>query len=365
LLHSATGVKFSGVYFTTAFFISFGHQTMQMKVLVTGGAGYIGSHTIVELQQAGHDVVAIDNFDNSYPWVLDRIKQITGKPVAFGEVDIRDKKALEEFITSQPGIDAVIHFAAFKAVGESMQFPLKYYENNVAGTINLLEALQKNNINRFVFSSSCTVYGEANPPVDEDSPIVPAASPYGNTKQICEEMLADQSRVTDLRVVSLRYFNPVGAHDSALIGELPIGVPNNLVPFITQTAIGKRDVLTVFGDDYATPDGTCIRDYIHVVDLAKAHVAAINYLENHRDKKFSVFNLGTGRGNSVLEVIKAFEKVTGVKLNYKIGPRRSGDVTQVYSSCEKATKELGWKAERDLDNCMKTAWEWEQTLVSG
>lgn len=335
-----------------------------MKILVTGGTGYIGSHTIVELYNAGHEVVAIDNFDNSYPDVLTNIEKITGKKVDFTEVDIRDKKALTDFIVSRKGIDAVIHFAAFKAVGESVKNPLKYYENNVGGTVNLLYAMQEAGITQIAFSSSCTVYGEANPPVDENTEMPKAQSPYGNTKQICEEVLFDYTQASDLKVVSLRYFNPVGAHSSALIGELPIGVPNNLVPFITQTAIGKREVLTVFGNDYPTPDGTCIRDYIHVVDLAKAHVKAIEFLQQKKyTESYSVFNLGTGNGNSVLEVIQSFEKVTGVKVNYKIGPRRAGDVVQIYANCDKATNVLGWKTELDLDSCMQTAWAWEKQLA--
>ena len=336
-----------------------------MKILVTGGTGYIGSHTVVELHNAGHEVVAIDNFDNSYPDVLDNIEKITGKKVVFQKVDIRDKKALTDFMVSQKGIDAVIHFAAFKAVGESVQNPLKYYENNVGGTVNLLYAMEAAGISQIAFSSSCTVYGEANPPVDENTARPEAQSPYGNTKQICEEVLFDYTKASNLKVVSLRYFNPVGAHDSALIGELPIGVPNNLVPFITQTAIGKREVLTVFGNDYPTIDGTCIRDYIHVVDLAKAHVKAIEFLEQKKyTEAYSVFNLGTGKGNSVLEVIQSFEKVSGEKVNYKIGPRRGGDVIQIYANCDKATNVLGWKTERDLDNCMQTAWAWEKHLAT-
>ena len=334
-----------------------------MKILVTGGTGYIGSHTVVELQMAGYDVVAIDNFDNSHPSVLQNIEKITCKKVIFEKLDIRDKQALKSFVSKHKDIDAVIHFAASKAVGESVEKPLKYYENNVGGTVNLLEAMQENGIENIVFSSSCTVYGEANPPVNEDAPITLAQSPYGNTKQICEEVLFDQTKASNLKTVSLRYFNPVGAHDSALIGELPLGVPNNLVPFITQTAIGKREVLTVFGNDYNTPDGTCIRDFIHVVDLAKAHIKAVEYLSNKKyNSTFSVFNLGTGKGSSVLEVIHTFEKVTQVKLNYKIGPRRGGDITQIYAGCDKAEKELGWKTERDLENCMKTAWDWEKNL---
>ncbi|NDC31497.1 MAG: UDP-glucose 4-epimerase GalE [Bacteroidetes bacterium] len=334
-----------------------------MKILVTGGTGYIGSHTVVELQNAGYEVVVIDNFDNSHPSVLLNIEKITGKKVIFEKIDIRDKKSLKDFVSNNKDIDAIIHFAASKAVGESVEKPLKYYENNVGGTLNLLEAMQENGIENIVFSSSCTVYGEATPPVNEDAPIMIAQSPYGNTKQICEEVLLDQTNASNLKTVSLRYFNPVGAHDSALIGELPLGVPNNLVPYITQTAIGKREILTVFGNDYNTPDGTCIRDFIHVVDLAKAHIKAVEYLTNKKYKSsFSVFNLGTGKGSSVLEVIQTFEKVTQVKLNYKIGSRRGGDITQIYAGCEKAESELGWKTERDLENCMKTAWDWEKNL---
>ncbi|MFI5220752.1 MAG: UDP-glucose 4-epimerase GalE [Bacteroidia bacterium] len=337
-----------------------------MKILVTGGTGYIGSHTVVELQQAGYEVVIIDNLENSSPMVVDQVEKITGIRPHFEITDIRDKQALESIFTMYSDIKHVVHFAAYKAVGESVQFPLKYYENNVGGLINLLELIQKHHILNFIFSSSCTVYGEVDQlPVTEDTPVVKARSPYGNTKKICEEILMDHSKVSNLRVVSLRYFNPVGAHDSALIGELPLGIPNNLVPFITQTAIGKRDILTVFGNDYSTPDGTCIRDYIHVVDLAKAHVKAIEFLKKEKQKEnFSVFNIGTGRGNSVLEVINSFKKVSGEKLKYKIGERRPGDVVQVYSSCTKAEKELGWKAERTLDDCMETAWKWEQRLAN-
>lgn len=334
------------------------------KILVTGGTGYIGSHTVVELQQAGYHVLAIDNFDNSYPDVLDNIEKITGIRPDFEEIDIRNKQQLTDYLCRNKDISAIIHFAANKAVGESVANPLKYYENNVGGTVNLLYAMEAAGIRDIVFSSSCTVYGEANPPVDENCPIPVANSPYGNTKQICEEVLRDTANASNLQVVSLRYFNPVGAHDSALIGELPIGVPNNLVPFITQTAIGLREQLTVFGNDYPTPDGTNIRDYIHVVDLAKAHLAALNFLlEKKNTSNFSVFNLGTGQGNSVLDVIRSFEKVTGLKLNYRIGNRRPGDVVQIYASCEKALNELGWKTERDLDNCMLTAWAWEQAYA--
>lgn len=333
-----------------------------MKVLVTGGTGFIGSHTVVELQLAGHDVIALDNFENSSPAVLDNIAKITGKPVVFEQADIRNKAALKAVFTKHKGIDAVIHFAAYKAVGESVLKPLAYYENNVGGTVNLLQIMEEFKVSNLVFSSSCTVYGDvaaAALPITENSPVVKANSPYGNTKKICEELLQDYAKAAPVNIVSLRYFNPIGAHDSALIGELPSGVPNNLVPFITQTAIGKRNSLTVHGNDYPTPDGTCIRDYIHVVDLAKAHVKAIAY---RSDDSYSVFNIGTGKGNSVLEVIQTFEKVSNQKLNYTIGPRRAGDVVQIYAACDKATNELGWKAERSLENALETAWKWEQHL---
>jgi UDP-glucose 4-epimerase len=336
-----------------------------LKILITGGTGFIGSHTVVEFQQAGYDVVIIDNFENSQPDVLEQITNITGHAPYFEQTDIRDKKDLRTVFEKHPDIKAVVHFAAYKAVGESVQQPLKYYENNVGGTINLLELLQEKSIHQFVFSSSCTVYGEVDTlPVTEETPVVKAMSPYGNTKKICEELLMDHCHASSLNVVSLRYFNPIGAHDSALIGELPIGVPNNLVPFITQTAMGKRQQLTVYGNDYPTSDGTCIRDYIHVVDLAKAHVKAIQYLEQHKNSTaFSVFNIGTGKGNSVLEVIHTFEEVSGAKLNYKIGARRPGDVVQIYASCDKATTILGWQAERNLRNALETAWKWEQQLT--
>lgn len=320
---------------------------------------------MVEFQQAGYEVIVIDNLENSQPGVIGHIEQITGKRPHFEQTDLRDFEALSKVFDKYPDIGAVVHFAAYKAVGESVQHPLKYYENNIGGTVNLLKLLQQHGIRQFVFSSSCTVYGEVEQlPVTEATPVVKAMSPYGNTKKVCEELLADQSNASDLQVVSLRYFNPVGAHDSALIGELPIGVPNNLVPFITQTAIGKRAMLTVHGNDYPTPDGTCIRDYIHVVDLAQAHVLAIRYLQEQKNTEaFSVFNIGTGRGNSVLEVIQTFEQVSGVKLNYTIGPRRAGDVVQIYAACDKAARVLGWKAGRDLPNCMQTAWKWEQRLA--
>jgi len=335
-----------------------------MKVLVTGGVGFIGSHTVVELQQHGFEVVVIDNFENSDKLVLQQIQTITGKPLHFIEGDIRNKEDIRKVFKQHDDIEAVVHFAAYKAVGESVQKPLYYYENNIGGTVNLLQAMQEAKVQQLVFSSSCTVYGNVSAemlPITEDSPVVKANSPYGNTKKICEELLQDFAKSDPIKIVSLRYFNPIGAHDSALIGELPIGVPNNLVPFITQTAIGKRDKLTVFGNDYPTRDGSCIRDYIHVVDLAKAHVKAIQFL-NKTTTNYSVFNIGTGNGNTVLEVVKAFEKVSGKSLNYVVGSKRAGDVVQIYASCNKAKKELGWSAERSLENALETAWKWEIKL---
>jgi UDP-glucose 4-epimerase len=335
-----------------------------MKVLVTGGTGFIGSHTIVELQHVGYDVVAIDNFENSTESVIQQIKTITGKEFAFIKADVRDSNALESVFIAHPDIKAVVHFAAYKAVGESVQKPLAYYENNVGGTVNLIKVMQKHGVTNLVFSSSCTVYGDVSAealPISEHSLVVKANSPYGNTKKICEEIVQDVAKSSTTKIISLRYFNPIGAHDSGLIGELPNGVPNNLVPFITQTAIGKRKSLTVFGNDYPTRDGSCIRDYIHVVDLAKAHVKAIAFLDK-TNQNYSVFNIGTGNGNTVLEVIHTFEAVTGQKLNYTFGPRREGDVVQIFASCDKAIKELNWQAERTLRNALETAWKWELKL---
>jgi len=336
-----------------------------MKILVTGGTGYIGSHTVVELQQKGHEVIIVDNFSNSNIKVLDNIQKITGKPPIFAEVDLRDKGSVIALFQAYPGIDAVIHFAAFKAVGESVENPLRYYENNLFSLVNLLQSMKQNNVKNIVFSSSCTVYGQPEVlPVTENAPVQEAFSPYGNTKQICEEILKDTVKTSELEVISLRYFNPVGAHESALIGELPLGIPNNLVPFMTQTAIGIRERLRVFGNDYNTPDGFCVRDYIHVVDLAKAHVIAIERLASKLQKSnFEVFNLGTGRGYSVIEVIKAFEKVTGEKLNYEVVDRRPGDVEQVYADTTFANQELGWIAEKSLEEMMATSWKWEQHLA--
>lgn len=335
------------------------------KVLVTGGLGYIGSHTVVELQNEGFEVVIIDDLSNTSIEFLDRIASITSKKPLFERIDLRDKTKVKEFFNAHTDIEGVIHFAASKAVGESVEKPLLYYENNLMSLINVLEGVRKLNRSNFIFSSSCTVYGQADVlPITEDAPIKKAESPYGNTKQIGEEILADVCKIDpDLKVVSLRYFNPIGAHESAKIGELPIGIPQNLVPYITQTAIGLREELSVFGDDYPTPDGTCIRDYIHVVDLAKAHVVALKrILEGHNRSNLETFNLGTGKGSSVLEVVQAFEGVSGQKLRYKITARREGDITSAYADTTKANSELGWKANLSLDDAMHSAWKWEQEL---
>jgi UDP-glucose 4-epimerase len=335
-----------------------------MKILVTGGTGYIGSHTVVELQQKGYEVIIVDNLSNSSESVLSSIEKISGKKPVFEKIDLTDDAAIISLFEKHKQIKGVIHFAAFKAVGESVENPLKYYHNNLYSLINLLICMKKAKIKPLVFSSSCTVYGEPDSlPVTEKAPIKAALSPYGNTKQICEEIIKDTLKTSDLQTVLLRYFNPIGAHNSALIGELPIGVPNNLVPYITQTAIGKRELLNVYGNDYPTPDGTCIRDYIHVVDLAKAHVIAVDRLiENKNKSAFEIFNLGTGNGFSVLEVISTFEKVSGKKLNYKIVDRRSGDVAMIYSDCELANKELGWKAKLGLEEMLSSSWKWEQFI---
>jgi len=334
------------------------------KILVTGGTGYIGSHTVVELQKAGYEVVIVDDLDNSSIGILDQITQITGIKPEFHQIDLCDEVKTTELIKNNPDISGVIHFAAHKAVGESVQLPLKYYRNNFFSLINLLTAFAEKDIN-FVFSSSCTVYGQPDVlPVTEQAPVKKAESPYGNTKQVAEEILIETANAnSNYKVISLRYFNPVGAHESALIGELPIGVPQNLVPFITQSAIGKRGPITVFGNDYNTPDGSCVRDYIHVVDLAKAHIAALRRQEENRMlAKFEIYNIGTGTGSSVLEVINAFEKSTGVKLNYKIGPRREGDVEQVWGDVTKAANELSWKTELVLEDMMRSAWAWEKYI---
>lgn len=336
------------------------------KIVVTGGTGYIGSHTSVELINKGFEVIIIDNLSNSSIDVLDGIKAITGIKPEFHKIDLSDAQLTQDFFKSQNNIKGIIHFAAYKAVGESVACPLKYYHNNIFSLINLLRGMLENNIPNIVFSSSCTVYGEPQTlPVKETEPVKKAISPYGNTKQISEEIINDFiTSNKNFKSILLRYFNPIGAHESGLIGELPIGVPNNLVPFITQTAIGKRAILNVFGNDYNTPDGTCIRDYIHVCDLAEAHVVALNrMLENKTKLNCEIFNLGTGHGYSVLEIINSFEKVTGIKLNYQIIERRQGDVEKVFADTELANQELGWKTHRSLDEMMLSAWIWEQNLL--
>ena len=335
-----------------------------MKILVTGGLGFIGSHTVVELQNEGFEVIAIDNLSNSSIDVLGGIERITGKKPLFENIDLRDKSAVQNFFSKYQDISGVIHFAASKAVGESVENPLLYYENNINSLVYLLQELQKKPEAHFIFSSSCTVYGQAEKmPITENAPIQVAMSPYGNTKQIGEEIITDVAKVTNINSILLRYFNPIGAHPSAEIGELPLGVPQNLVPFITQTAFGLREKLSVFGDDYPTPDGTAIRDYIHVVDLAKAHVIALQrLLKKQNSEKVEIFNLGTGTGSSVLEVINAFEKVSNQKLNYQIVGRREGDVIEAYANTDKANAILGWKAQYSLEEALSSAWQWEQKI---
>lgn len=338
---------------------------MKRKILVTGGTGYIGSHTSVELINEGFDVVIIDNLHNSEAEVADRIKMITGISPSLEIFDICDKPALEKFFGKNRDIAAIIHFAAYKAVSESVNKPLDYYHNNLVSLINLLDLMKQFSIPDIVFSSSCTVYGQPEKlPVTEDAPLQPAASPYGNTKRIGEEILRDATFAEEnIKAIALRYFNPIGAHPSGLIGELPRGVPENLVPFITQTAFGLRDELKVYGDDYDTPDGSCIRDYLHVVDLARAHVVAVKrLLEGKNRKGYEVFNLGTGKGVSVLEAIKSFERVTGVKLKYRITGRRPGDIEKIWADPSFANRELGWKTVSTLDEAMRTAWEWEKKI---
>ncbi len=336
-----------------------------MKIAVTGGLGFIGSHTVVELQNIGHEVVIIDNCSNASKDVLIGIQNITGKKPIFEEFDLRKKVSVQDFFTRHEDIDGIIHFAASKAVGESVENPLLYYENNVASLIYLLQELQKKETTCFIFSSSCTVYGQADQlPVTENAPVKPAESPYGNTKQIGEEIIRDTCKIApNLNAISLRYFNPIGAHPSAEIGELPIGVPQNLVPFITQTAVGIREELSVYGNTYPTPDGTAIRDYIHVVDLAKAHVSALErVLKKQNTSNYEVYNVGTGKGSSVLDVIKSFEKVSNMSLNYKITEKRDGDVIEAYADTTKAKDKLGWHAKSTLDEALDSAWKWEQKV---
>ena len=333
------------------------------KILVTGGTGYIGSHTVVELHNAGYEVVIVDDLSNSNIKILDQIEAIIGFKPVFHQFDLCNEEKVKAFALANSDIDGIIHFAASKAVGESVQNPLKYYRNNFFSLINLLISFNRK-IN-FVFSSSCTVYGQPDVlPVTESAKVKQAESPYGNTKQIAEEILTETAAVTpDLNIIALRYFNPVGAHKTALIGELPNGVPANLVPFITQSAIGKRGPITVYGNDYNTPDGSAIRDYIHVVDLAKAHVAAIKRMEaGLAESNYEIFNIGTGKGSSVLEIIKAFETTTGETLSYQIGERREGDIEKIYGDVTKSNSLLGWKAALDLNEMMRSAWEWEKYI---
>lgn len=337
-----------------------------MKILVTGGLGFIGSHTVVELQNEGFEVIVVDNLSNTSLSVLDGIQNITGSVPAFEQLDLRDKQKVNDLFKRHADIEGVIHFAASKAVGESVGNPLLYYENNINVLVYILQALEKKATANLIFSSSCTVYGQAEKmPITEDSSVQTAMSPYGNTKQIGEEIIIDAAKATNINAILLRYFNPIGAHPSAEIGELPLGVPQNLVPFITQTGMGLRNELSVYGDDYPTPDGTAVRDYIHVVDLAKAHVIAMQRLLNKKNlNQVETFNLGTGTGSSVLEVIHAFEKVSGQKLPYKIVARREGDITEAYANTDKANTVLGWKAQSTLEEAMASAWKWEQKIRS-
>ena len=339
---------------------------MKQTILVTGGTGFIGSHTSVELIEAGYDVVIVDDLSNSKIEVLDGIEKITGVRPAFEQVDLRDRKATENVFRKYPKIEGIIHFAASKAVGESVQKPLMYYRNNIVSLVNLLELMPEYGVEGIIFSSSCTVYGQPNPenlPVTEDAPHQKATSPYGNTKEINEQIILDYIHSgANIKSIVLRYFNPIGAHPSALIGELPNGVPNNLIPFVTQTAMGIRKELTIFGNDYNTPDGTCIRDYIYIVDLAKAHVAAMKRILDKKSDNIEYFNIGTGHGNTTREIVETFEKATGVKVNWKFGPRREGDIEKIWGDCTKANTVLGWKAETPLSDVLASAWKWQEKL---
>jgi len=338
---------------------------MAKKILVTGGTGYIGSHTVVELQGKGFEVVIVDDLSNSKIEVLDNIEKISGKRPDFEQFDLAERELTDAFFQKHTGIDAIIHFAAYKAVGESVEKPLEYYRNNMGSLMNLLECMKKYKVANMVFSSSCTVYGQPDQlPVTEETPRKEAESPYGNTKAICEDIMRDVCKSTDaVSCIALRYFNPIGAHPTALIGELPVGVPNNLVPFITQTAAGLREQLSIFGDDYNTEDGTAIRDYINVVDLAKAHVVAIDRMLNGKTKRnYEYFNVGTGNGYSVMQLVKSFIKINGVDLNYKVVERRAGDIEKIWADTSYGNKELGWKAEKTLDETLASAWAWEKRL---
>jgi len=330
------------------------------RILVTGGLGFIGSHTVVELQNEGFEVVIIDDLSNTRIEVLDGITSITGIRPEFVQLDLKEKEKVSDFFRRHD-IDGVVHFAASKAVGESVLQPLTYYENNISTLIYLLKSMSEFKVSNLIFSSSCTVYGQADQlPITEDAPVKKAESPYGNTKQIGEEIIQDVTKTEDINAISLRYFNPIGAHESALIGELPLGVPQNLIPYVTQTAAGIRQELSVFGDDYPTPDGTAVRDYIHVVDLARAHISAMRRLLDKRNKaKMEYFNVGTGKGSSVLEVIRTFENVNQVEVKYKIVDRREGDITEAYANTELANRELGWKAKLGLEEALASAWKWQ------
>lgn len=339
---------------------------MKHTILVTGGTGFIGSHTTVELQNAGYKVVIVDNLSNSQASVVDGIEKITGIRPAFEEVNCCDLEAMDKVFAKYPDIDGIIHFAASKAVGESVEKPLLYYRNNIVSLVNLLELMPKHNVKGIIFSSSCTVYGQPDPenlPVTENAPIKPAESPYGNTKQVNEEIIRDDiNSGAPIKAILLRYFNPIGSHPTAIIGEMPNGVPMNLIPYVTQTAMGIREQLKVFGNDYDTPDGTCIRDYIYVVDLAKAHVKAMERVLDTDSDKLEVFNVGTGKGVSTKEIVDAFEAATGVKLNWTFAPRRAGDIEKVWANPEKANNVLGWKAETSLEDTLKSAWKWQEKL---
>lgn len=339
---------------------------MKQTILVTGGTGFIGSHTTVELQNAGYKVVIVDNLSNSKADVIDGIEKISGVRPAFEQVDCCDLKAMDGVFTKYPDIKGIIHFAASKAVGESVEKPLLYYRNNFTSLLNLLDLMPKHEVKGIIFSSSCTVYGQPDPenlPVTEDAPIKKAESPYGNTKQVNEEIITDDiNSGAPIKAILLRYFNPIGSHPSAIIGEMPNGVPMNLIPYVTQTAMGIREQLKIFGNDYDTPDGTCIRDYIYVVDLAKAHVKAMQRVLDTDSDKLEVFNIGTGKGVSTLELIETFQKATGVKLNWAYAPRRAGDIEKVWAKPEKANNVLGWKAETSLEDTLKSAWKWQQKL---
>ncbi len=338
-----------------------------MKVLVTGGAGYIGSHTVVELFSVGHTPVIVDNFCNSEKWIVDRIEEISGKRPVVYEGDCADKDFVAEVFEKEKDIDAVIHFAGYKAVGESVEKPLEYYRNNLNTLITLLDVMPEHGTDKLVFSSSATVYGEPEQnPILESAPRQKAESPYGATKMMCEDIIEDVTKSKKpVIAISLRYFNPIGAHPSGKIGELPKGVPNNLVPYITQTAVGKREKLTIFGDDYDTKDGTCVRDFIHVVDLAKAHIACLKRMEEGNVPAYDIYNVGTGQGNSVLELVNTFEKVNDMKLKYEVGLRRAGDIKACYAGVDKIENEMGWSAQLSLEDSLKDAWKWEQGLSDG